>query len=155
MHPDHVAKLLKREKLVGIENAPRLPKPSTASDTPLWTPQMDRQFEEAAKTYEEGKSRVCLGEDTPLREIVKNPIGRIWYEAWSCALSGGFTGKNSVIARELLPILRATHSPLVFDLCFRALRSIHRLSAEDLDPMLLQEVEDAVTRSVQKLETSL
>ena len=146
MHPDHRQTLpsqsLWESKMLHYDrlSRPLFPTSSTGHQ------KSDCQFEEAAARYEAGKSKVRLGEDTPLREIVKNPIGRIWYEAWSTAQFGGQQGESSRIARELLPILNASQSPFVSDLCFHALRSIYRLTLEELDPVLLQEVEDAVTR---------
>jgi hypothetical protein len=155
MHPEHVAKLFNSPKLAGIKDAtqpPQPPKASTTSDAHGWTPEMDRQFEEAAATYEVGKSNVRLGGDTPLREIIKHPVGRIWHEAWFVVLTGG-GANNAETAMELLPVLRATQSAFVLDLVFRALMSIHRNWNSALRPELYKELTLTLREfDVQKLE---
>jgi hypothetical protein len=152
MHPDHVAKLLKSPRLAGVDNAPVPPQPSRLVDT--YDASMDATFEQAAATYEAGKSNRRFERDSPLGALSVDPIGKLWYAAWSICLLGGSAEADAINnVRLLLPVLLHSKSPFVLDLGFRALRSIHRQCKSSLGDDLYKELDDALkTYSIAKLK---
>jgi hypothetical protein len=153
MHPDHVAKLLKNPKLAGVDNAPVAPKPSSLAN--VYSARMDAAFEQAAVTYEAGKSNRRFEQESPLGALSVDPIGKLWYAAWRTVLLGGNEADASKDARLLLPVLRSTESPFVLDLVFRALRSIHRNSESSLGSELYADLGEALaTHAVQKTDVT-
>jgi hypothetical protein len=147
---------LKNPKLAGVEHPPSTipPDPSRLVDT--YDASMDAAFEQAAATYEAGKSNRRFERESPLGALGVDPVGKFWYAAWSTCLLGGIEAEANKNARLLLPVLRGTESPFVLDLVFRALRSIHRNSESSLGPELYAELGDALaTHALQKMEATL
>jgi hypothetical protein len=142
MHPDHVAKLLKSPRLAGAENTPVPTQPSRPVD--IYDAAMDTAFEQAAATYEAGKSNWRYDGESPLQAISVHPVGRLWLAAWEIRLLGGWDHKAREHANLLLPVLRNSESPFVLDLVFRALRSIHKNSQSSLGPELTAELGEAL-----------
>jgi len=154
MHPDHIARLLKSPKLAGIEDAPKPFKPISTSDAFVWTAGHDKQFEEQAQKYEDGKFNWRDGEPI-LVSITAHPIGKIWEAAWSWRLLGGIYGKEAETAKLLLPVLRHSQSPFALDLVHGALQSIHSNFCSTLSPDLKEELSAALEEfDVQKLEVT-
>jgi hypothetical protein len=116
---------------------------------------MDAAFEQAAATYEAGKSNYRLGGEFPLAAISVDPIGRFWYSAWSTCLLGGTYTHAREYTHLLLLVLRNAKSPFVLDTVFRALRSIHRNSESSLGPDLYEELGEALAQhGFQKMDVA-
>jgi hypothetical protein len=153
MHPDHVARLLKNPKLMGIEDPAKPFKPISTSEAFIWTTDHDRQFEEQAEKYETGKLDWRDSGKPILTEITAHPVGRFWEAAWSWTLLGGINGKEVETAKLLLPVLRQSQSAFVLDLVHGALRSIHRNFHSSLGVDLRDELTEALDHfDVQKME---
>ena len=154
MHPDHIAKLLKNSKLAGVEHPSTVP-PDPPRLVHTYDASMDAAFEQAAATYEAGKSNWRYDGESPLVALSVHPIGKLWYVAWAACLLGGSESKAREHANLLIPVLRNSKSSFVLDLTFRALRSIHRNFQSSLGPELYAELGDALaTHAVRKIDVA-
>jgi len=153
MNQTQIAQLLTNPELTparraALEAKIAPPKPSASAPTPGYDPANDPLWEEFSNKYESEKGNYRYGGESPLPTILAHPIGRLWHYCHVIRVLGGPPSTEaSAYVTGLLPVLRHTEDADVRQTVCRALRSLHRFSAEEIPPALRDELAEALQPS--------